>query len=195
MFSATVDGTEPNLNPTSPINGPKKITTKAVVDYALKLRDEADRQTLIDPYHTGYRPTESYARKLSGQLGPEAAIDQLRKRAAMHKRDERMAATIASASLERHKGRHRKHRETREKQRGHLSAGTRIDGAIARLALIAAPSGAQIGQSVHGGTRDQTPAFCVDAADKARRLALACARQIEDLEDECKVRDLNQVAA
>jgi hypothetical protein len=182
------------LNPPTPINGPKKITTAAVVKYAERLRDEADREEAVDPYASGYRPTEAAARKDSARFGPEEAINRMRRRAAMHKRDARMAATIAANSLDKHRNRQRNHREQRNKQREHLSAGTRIDGAIARMSLIASPGGAQIGQSVHGGTPDHSPTFCVDAADKARRIAIKAVREIEDLEDEARVRDVSKAA-
>jgi hypothetical protein len=131
---------------------------------------------------------------MSARLGPEAAIDNLRRRAAMHKRQHREDEQTASVSLGKHKNRQKHYREKLEKERAHLSPGARIDAAIARLSLVASPAGAQIGQSVHGGTPDHTPAFCVDAADKARRLALLCARQVEALEDELRVRDVSKAA-
>lgn len=183
------------MNPPTNINGPKKITVKAAVEYAKKLRDEADREERVDPYASGYRPTEAAARKDSARFGPEEAINRMRRRVAMHKRDARMHAQIAERSLTVHKGRQRKHRETREKQRAHLSPGTRIDGAIGRMSVVASPAGAQIGQSVTGGTPDHTPPFCVDAADKARRIAAKAVREIEDLEDELRVRDMQTAAA
>ena len=173
----------------------KPVTVKAVVEYAKQLRDEADRLELADPWACAFRPTEAAARKMSARLGPEAAIDNLRRRAAMHKRQHREDEQIAAESLKKHRNRQKHYHAKREKERAHLSPGKRIDGAIARLSLIASPAGAQIGQSVHGGTPDHTPAFTVDMADKARRLALTCARQVEALEDECRVRDVSQIAA
>ena len=173
----------------------KPTTVKAVVEYAKQLRDEADRLELADPWACAFRPTEAAARRMSARLGPEAAIDNLRRRAAMHKRTHREDEQTAAVSLSKHKYRQKHYKDKREKERAHLSAGKRIDNAIARLSLVASPAGAQIGQTVHGGTPDHTPAFTIDAADKARRMALLCARQIEALEDESRVRDVSQVAA
>jgi hypothetical protein len=172
----------------------KPASVKAVVEYAKQLRDEADRLEAADPWASAFRPTEAAARRMSARRGPEAAIDPLRRRAAKHKRQHREDEQTASVSLGKHKNRQQHYREKLEKERGHLSPGARIDGAIARLSLVASPAGAQIGQSVHGGTPDHTPAFCVDAADKARRLALLCARQVEALEDELRVRDVSKAA-
>ena len=173
----------------------KKITVRAVVEYAKKLREEGQRELIGDPYASPFLPTEAAARRMSARLGPEAAIDNLRRRAAMHKRRVREEAQVAAVSLQRHKGRQRKMREARDKERGHLTPGARIDGAIARLSVVASPAGAKIGQSVHGGTPDHTPAFCVDSADKARRIARKAVEEIEALEDELRVRDVSQLAA
>lgn len=173
---------------------PKPITVKAVVEYAAQLRREAERETTQDPFASPYRPTEAAARGMSNRVGPEEAVLYLRRRAAMHKRDARQHADVAAASLNKHKNRHRHIQEKRDKQRQHLSPGSRIDGAIARLSMVASTAAAQIGQSVHGGTPDHRPAFSVDAADKARRVALSAVREIEALEDELKVRDLDKAA-
>lgn len=172
----------------------KPATVKAVLAYAAQLRREAEREIALDPFASPYAPTDASARKACSRLGPEAAIDSMRKRAAMHKYDARQHAVIADRSENVHKGRQRKHRETREKQRAHLTPGRRIDNAIARMSMVASSSGAQIGQSVHGGTPSHIPPFTTDLADKARRIAIACVRQIEDLEDESKVRDMANVA-
>lgn len=173
----------------------KPITVKAVVEYARKLREDGEREELADPFASAFKPTEAAARRMSARLGPDAAIDNLRRRAAMHKRRVREDEQVAAVSLNKHKGRQRKFRETREKLREHLSSGQRIDGAIARMSVIASPAGAQIGQSVHGGTPDHTPAFTVDAADKARRIARKAVQDIEALEDELGVRDVLKLAA
>lgn len=173
----------------------KPPTVKAVVLYAAQLRLEAEREIISDPYACPYRPTEAAARKLSNRLGPEAAIDHLRKRAAMHGRKVREEQAVAHKSLTVHKARQANHRTATQKRRDKMSPGVRIDAAVARLSVIAAPASSAIGQSVHGGTPDHAPAFTVDAADKARRLALICARQIEAIEDELRLRDVSQAAA
>jgi hypothetical protein len=179
--------------PTS-ITKNQKITVKAVVAYAAKLRDDADREELSDPYASPFRPSEAAARRMSARLGPDSALDNLRRRAAMHKRDVREYAEVAAKSMNVHKARQRKYREARNKRRDHLTAGARIDGAIARLALIAAPSSSSLGQTVSGGTPDHSPQFCIDSAEKARRIAMNAVQVIEDLEDELRVRDVSQAA-
>lgn len=173
----------------------KPVTVKAVVEYARKIREDGEREELADPFASAYKPTEAGARRMSARLGPEAAIDNMRKRAALHKRAVREDAQVAAVSLSKHRNRQRHFKDKRDKQRDHLSPGARIDGAIARMSIVASPAGAQIGQSVHGGTPDHTPAFCVDSADKARRIARKAVQDVEALEDELKVRDVSSIAA
>lgn len=174
---------------------PKPITVKAVVEYATQLRREADLEIAGDPYACPYRPTEAGARKMSARYGPQAAIENMRSHAAMHKRAEREHAQVAAASLTKHKARHRNFHDQVDRRRRHLRLGQRIDDAIGRLSLVASSSAATIGQSVHGGTPNHSPAFSVDAADKARRIALKAVREIEALEDEARTRDLSKAAA
>ncbi len=173
----------------------KPKTVRAVVEYAAQLRREAELEIASDPFASPYLPTEAGARKLSNRLGPEAAIDHLRRRAAMHKRDAREHGVIAQKSLDKHAQRTKKFRQQRNRQRDHLSLGKRIDGAIGRLSLVAAPAAAQTGEGVHGGTPDYAPTFAVDAADKARRIALKAVREIEDIEDDLRLRDVQKAAA
>ena len=194
-------------------------TVKAALDYAEKLERDRQREVASDIYASPYRPpSEHGVRKLCQRLanqavlqlppdatdeakaharaqGPAKAIEYMRSRAAMHQREAREHAVAAANALKVHAGRQRKHREKQAKALAHLSPGTRIDGVLARLSMVASPAAAQMGQSVHGGTPDYSPKHTVDAADKARQVAVECAQKLEAIERDLKARDVQKAAA
>lgn len=194
-------------------------TVNAAIKYAEKLRAQGERELLTDPYACPYMPnaTEAGVRKLCQRLanqalaelpdnatdeqlaqaratGPARAIAYMRMRHKQHNAEQGDIAQCAQQSLERHTQRHRKHRQQRDKQRAHLNPGQRIDQAIARLRLIAAPAAGPIGNQTPASERNQRPAYTVDAAGRAIAIAYQAVREIEDLEDSHKLRDLDKAA-
>ena len=178
-------------------NKPKPITVKAAIAYAEQLEQEAQKQIVADPDAAPYRPpSEAGVRKLCQRKGtPEGAIDYMRARAAMCQREARENAETARAALTRHSQRQGKHLRKRNEARDHMSEGTRIDQAIARLSIVGSPAAMQLaGDTVHGGEPNRLPAFTVDAAAKARHIARKARTEIEALEDSLTLRDMNQAA-
>ncbi len=175
-----------------------QITIKAVVAYAVQLENDAEKQTAQDPYASPYRPQTSYeaVKKLCQRHGgPEGALSYLRARAAMYDREAREHAVVAQKALTVHTQRQGYHRIRREKDRGHLNPGERIDQAIARLRVVASPASSRLdGDIVRGGDRKTSQQWTVDAAERAVAFAMIAVREIENLEDSLKVRDLGKAA-
>lgn len=174
---------------------PKPPTVKAVIHYAAQLRTAGDREAARDCYASPYRPSEAAARKLSTRLGPAAAIDHLRKRAAMHDHQARENTETAQASLTRLTQRHLRDQRDRQARARGLTPGARIDQALASLAVIsAAPATQMSSDTVHGGDKARTPKWHGDTYSQARARALACADQLERMLEECQRRDLTRAA-
>lgn len=173
----------------------EKITIKAVVAYAARLRADGDREAAADVYASPYRPTEASARRLSHRMGPEKAIEYLRGRAALHAHEAHEHTKAAQASLIRHAARQARSHAARDRVRRRVNPGKRIDDAIARLRIVASPASSRLeSDQVSGGDVNQRQAFTVDAAGKAVAIAYAAAAEIEALETAIKERDLSKVA-
>lgn len=193
-------------------------TIKAAITYAAQIRAQGERERARDPYASPYMPTEASVRKLCHRMaqqatqdlpvdatpedvavakasGPARAIAYMSMRAKQHASDVREQNEISERAAQRLKRRHEQHRKARDVQRAALRPGQRIDQAIARLRLVAAPSAAQVARGTPSSERvSDAPEFCVDAASRAVAIANRAAREIEALEDELKVRDLRAVA-
>lgn len=188
-------------------------TLKAAVKYALELQRRADQEIARDPYASPYRPTEASVRKLASRMageatrdlpvdatpeqiadakasGPQRAILYMRMRAKQHSSEYAEQNEIAARSEARHKHRQEQARKRRDQERAHLRPGQRIDQAIARLRLVAAPAAGKVGRDTPDADPNQSPMFSVDAAERAVAIAQRAVREIERLEDEMRVRDL-----
>lgn len=172
-----------------------KITVKAVVAYAVKLREDAAKACVRDPYAKPYMPSVTYARRLAFRVGPEEAIAHLRGNAAMAQREQREQAEISKRSLERHKRRQADAKKDRDRRVANLRPGERIDLAIAQLSLIASPAAANPEPSSPNADSDFSPKFTVDMADPWKRKAQQLAREIEDALFDAQSRNVRQIAA
>lgn len=188
-------------------------TLKAAVKYALELQRKADQEIARDPYASPYRPTEASVRKLASRMageatrdlpvdatpeqvaeakasGPQRAILYMRMRAKQHATAQHEQNEIAARSEARHKRRQEQARKRRDEERAHLRPGQRIDQAIARLRLVASPAAGKIGRDTPDADPDQAPPWSVDTAQRAVAIARRAVREIEEYEDEMKVRDM-----
>lgn len=171
----------------------ERPTIKAVVAYAQTLRQRAETQKVRDPWAKPYEPSEAVARKLCVQHGPDGALQILALRASMAEKDYREEAEIAKRSLERHKRRTQHTDRAREQQRHGMTAGQRIDNALAAFSVIPAAGAAQVGWSTKGSDRPSLTNHG-DPAGEAKYVALKAAREIEALLDRHKRRDLERAA-
>jgi hypothetical protein len=168
-------------------------TIKAVLAYAQTLRQRAETQKVRDPWAKPYEPSEAVARKLCVQHGPEDALQLLAGRAAAAEREYRQEAEIAKFSLERHKRRTQKADRDREKERLSLTAGQRIDRALAAFSVIPAASAAHIGWSTKTSDKPSLKNHG-DPSSEAKYVALKAAREVENLLDRHQRRDLDKAA-
>lgn len=174
---------------------PEDMTVKAVVQEAEDMRKRGEAQILRDVWAKPFKPSEAYARKLCRQLGPQEALAYLRRREAEKDNDAREHAQRSQHALKRLQRFHAKDAEAKRERDLGISPGARIDRAIARLATMSEVPAMQLDPNPVNGTKqaDQPPRMG-DAQEKARRLARACAEEIEGLVSETERRDLERAA-
>jgi hypothetical protein len=171
----------------------EKPTIKAVLAYAQTLRQRGGLQIAKDPWAKPYQPSEAVARKLCVQHGPDRALEILAMRASMADKEYREEAEIAKRSLERHKRRTQHSDRDREQQKLGLTAGQRLDRALAAFSVVPAVSAAQVGWSTKGSDRPSLTNHG-DPSSEAKYLALKAVREIETLLERHKRRDIDKAA-
>lgn len=158
-----------------------------------KLIQRATNEALASAREPGDITDEAYAFIVAS--GPALAIEELRKRAAMAEGRARRQALAASESLSRLAGLHARECRKRDDRRASLSPGRRIDQALASLSSVSMVSASVLGgDQVKGGERDRSPKWSGDQFGAARAECVRLAVKLEQLVDECKVRDLGRAA-
>ncbi len=174
---------------------PEGPTVRAVVAYAAKLRAEGDREAIVDPYASPYRPSEASARKLNTRMGSQAALDYLQQRAAMHGKEVREDAVKSQWTMERHHRRQKQWRQKRAILTAGLSLGQRTDRLLNELRVCASPKAASLGGRIKGG--DSPSGFPEHRPDELER-AERDIRQVLDRHENVlfglKTRDMDKAA-
>lgn len=197
---------------------PKRPTVRAVVEYATKLRAEAERQMRADPYARPYYPTTAAARKLYqrmvndelGKLGPhptaeeidqaqgragQRALEHLARKAVERQREHREEENAAAAARKRLVRRQREAQRDREAMRMGLTLGQRLDQALAKLGAIPAPAGTGFDGRVAGSDTHDPLRFPGDPAARARAKAREAVRFAEEELEDARRRRLEHEAA
>lgn len=113
-----------------------KVTVKAVLQEAQRLRDRAIKERQADPWARPYDPSDSAARTLSQTIGPERAILELRRRADDARQEYREECEQAERARKRHVRRMRLHEAEQRQRRSGMTLGARLDEVLGHLALI-----------------------------------------------------------
>jgi hypothetical protein len=191
---------------------PQTFTLNAVIEYARTLNLRADLAAARDPYADPYRPTEAAAKRvfyhhLAAIRDAESEQDEVTQRSEAAKlalntiagrardkeREHQENELVSKRSLERHQRRQREAARDRDARRRGLTAGQRLDRALAQFSVIGSVGAAQIGWSTPG-SEQPLPANHGDAGGEARYLALKVIREIEDLLDRHQRRDVSNAA-
>lgn len=174
--------------------------------FADRLRQDAMRKMLADPYAQPYWPTSAAVRQMCTRLaakavvelgpgaseeerelarrrGPALAIEWMAGKAASVDRAYSEAQQDAEHARKRHWRGQRRAQRDREARRSGLSAGQRIDKALTELSAIAsAPAGKALDQvqMITGKSESPGPMFPGDPAAKARAVVAQAVRVAED---------------
>lgn len=159
----------------------EQVTVRAVLAEARRLRERAARERLLDPYAKPYELSDKAARNLSAQLGPAAAIQLLRLRAAVAQakyREDQERAERARRRLERRQ----KVTDAEHRHRlSGLSLGQRLDEALGSLVTVSEVAAAGMGEPVtHGKPDAVAPRPSENRAGSLRERALLLVCEIED---------------
>lgn len=172
----------------------KLPTKKAVLDYADRLRVQAEQQMVADVYAKPYWPTTAYAEKLYTEHGPEGAIEYLKARVAHADGEARRDAQEASHSLKRLQRRKKAAKRDRDAERAGMTPGARIDQALASLATLSAVPAARVGAEPKSSNSSTALPFADDLRGRGRRVALDAARSLEEMVEQVRVRDMERAA-
>lgn len=173
-----------------------KVTVKAVLAEAERLRLRASKERQGDPWARPYDPTDSAARTLSQQLGPERAILELRRRADDAREEYREQTELAERARKRHVRRQKIHEaETRQRRSG-MTPGQRLDEVLREMSLVSdAPAGVverSVSQGKPGSKELQSHG---DRFGSARQEALLLIAKLEDRLEEGRRRLVEREAA
>ena len=173
-----------------------KMTVESVLKEIQTLRARGDAEVARNVWAKPYRPTDLYVRKLCKQMGPEGALQYIRRRAAEKDADAREEAQVSEYAQKRLARHHAREAEARRERDLGISPGRRIDRAIAKLGTMSEVSAAQVDPNPVHGTREkgQAPKRGGDAQQVARRIARAAAEEIEGMVNETNRRDLGRAA-
>ena len=126
---------------------------------------------------------------------PAAAIEHLRRKAAVVDRKHREENIIAERALARHQRRQATHARDLEAMRAGRTLGQRLDATLAHLSTIASAPAAKVDSNrVRGGERNQQPPWAGDPHGYARDRAYQLVQHIEALLDAARNRDISKAA-
>jgi hypothetical protein len=179
-----------------------ELTIKSVLDYAARLRTQA--QTIIagDPYALPYRPTEGAVKRLcqlkvrerllalevghgpddaaqARSQGCEDALQELRWRAGHADRVRREQLVQDGYAEKRMKRIQEEARQEAQALRHMLTVGQRVDEAIAKLSVVASGPGVNWDPKITGTREAQSPRFHGDPVERARQRALRLVKELE----------------
>lgn len=192
---------------------PEPMTINAVLDYAHKLGLRAELQVARNVWAKPYHPTQEAAKRLfytrlaeirrrdgtddtdeqQRDEAARAAVETLAARARDAEREQQEADQVSERSLLRLQKRHREAQRDREQQRNNMTVGQRLDAALAAFSVIPATGAAQVGWSTPGSDRPGL-AKHGDPSGEAHYLAIKAVREIEDLLDRHRLRDVSKAA-
>lgn len=171
---------------------PQSPTIKAVLVEAQRLRDRAEAIRRNDVWAKPYSPSDATARKLSQNLGPDAAIETMRRHAAdvdnEYREDQQRSERAAK--------RHDRHLQIVEATRRHnlagLSVGQRLDRALRGLGAATTVPAQRLDTDRVTGSREKSQPPKADQSDSSRfrERALLLVMQAEDALDRATPADL-----
>lgn len=167
-----------------------KVTVKAVLQEAQRLRDRAVKERQADPWARPYDPSDAAARTLSQAVGPERAILTLRERADDAREEYREQCEQSERARKRHVRRMRLHEAEQRQRRSGMSPGARLDECLAGLVLLSESKASQMDASPisQGKAEDRIPPKGGDRFGSARQEALLLIAKLEDKLSEGKRR-------
>lgn len=169
-----------------------KPTVKAVLAEAKRLREQAERTRRRDPFARPYDPSDATARGLSQRLGPEEAINELRRRGAqvdLEHREAEERSVRARARLDRQQ---RLADAQRRDRLSKMTIGQRLDEALSGLVVISEARAGQLDAAPVSRSPEESQVplrFDEDgdirrSQDRATRLRERALLLVAELEDE-----------
>jgi hypothetical protein len=179
-----------------------ELTAKSVLDYAARLRTQAQAIVAGDPYAEPYRPSEAAAKRLcqlkvkerllaleadhtpeeadrARSRGCEDALQELRWRSGHADRVRREQLVQDGYAEKRMKRIQEEARQEAQALRHMLTVGQRVDDAIAKLSVVASGPGVNWDPKITGTREAQSPRFHGDPAERARSRALRLVKELE----------------
>lgn len=167
------------------MTGGKAVTVAAVVKLAADLRRNAEQRRRSDPYYRGHEPTEAAARKLSNRIGPEAALQHMRREAADVDAEYRDQQRRSEQTRRDHDRLRADSLTELRRLRSKMNLLERIAAVRNELAVIPDAPAAQLGGPTISGTKEApTPPRVADPLSRVDGILLRAVESAERVADE-----------